>query len=224
MEKEKKSTIVKKIFCPMVLGNCLGMILFVLAVVIGSLFLLDHYTLHGESIKMPELIGKNIDQAKAELEKLGLKAEVADTGFVENIAGDIILDQSVHPGKEIKPGRWIKLVVNSKVERKVALPGDIAGNCSMREAEMKLRSRGFKIGAPQYILGDKNWVYEIKLNGKVLSPGTMVSVHTPLTLVVGDGDVDEEYSGGDDFYEEVFTDSTQVETAEESDDAAELFE
>ena len=219
----KKSSSFRKIFLSIFCTNILGMVVFVCAVVFGGLWLIDGYTLHGEFVEMPNLKGENAKVAVRKLESLGLKGEVNDTGYVERMAGGVILDQSIRPGDKIKPGRWIYLAVNSTEERRVALPTDIAGNCSMREAEMKLKARGFRIAPPEYILGDRNWVYEIKVNGKVQEPGSMVSVRTPLTLVVGDGQVEEEYSGGDDFYESAFTDSLSGNTAKESEGDA-LFE
>lgn len=200
------------------------MVLFVMAAIFGGLWLVDDYTLHGKYVEMPDLSGQNLKVAVRKLESLGLRGEVSDTGYVERLPGDVILDQSVRSGARIKPGRWIYLTVNSAEVRQVALPADIAGNCSMREAEMKLRARGFRIGPPELVLGDKNWVYEIKVNGRVVSPGTMVSVKAPITLVVGDGQVEEEYSGGDAYFEEVF-DSVAAENpvADESEGDA-LFE
>ena len=212
----KKSTSLKKIFLSVICANVVGMILFVCLIVFGGLWLIDSYTLHGRYVEMPDLHGENAKVAIRKLESLGLKGEVNDTGYVEHLAGGIILDLSIHSGEKIKPGRWIDLAVNSTEERHVALPTDIAGNCSMREAEMKLKARGFRIAPPEYILGDKNWVYEIKVNGRVQEPGSMVSVRTPLTLVVGDGQVVEEYSGGDDFYEAAF-DSLAVNVEKEGD-------
>ena len=219
----KKSRSFKNIFLSVFCTNILGMVLFVVVVILGGLLLIDRYTLHGKYVEMPDLKGENAKVAILKLESLGLKGEVNDTGYVERMAGGVILDQSIRPGDKVKPGRWIYMAVNSTQERRVALPTDIAGNCSMREAEMKLRARGFRIAPPEYILGDRNWVYEIKVNGKVQEPGSMVSVRTPLTLVVGDGQVEEEYSGGDDFYESAFTDSLSGSSSKGSEGDA-LFE
>ena len=208
----------------MIVGNCLGMVIFLSVAVFGGLYLIDTYTLHGVSVEMPDLKGQNVNVAIKKLEAMGLRGEVSDTGYVENVDGDAVLDQSIAVGQKVKPGRWVSLVVNSTEVRKVALPADIAGNCSLREAEMKLRARGFRIGPPEYILGDKNWVYEMKVAGHVVSAGTMIAVKTPITLVVGDGEVEEEYSGGDSFYEEAFSDSSLVGNGTEANDGKDLFE
>lgn len=218
------TNIFKKLCGPMIVGNCLGMVIFLSVAVFGGLYLIDTYTLHGVSVEMPDLKGQNVNVAIKKLEAMGLRGEVSDTGYVENVDGDAVLDQSIAVGQKVKPGRWVSLVVNSTEVRKVALPADIAGNCSLREAEMKLRARGFRIGPPEYILGDKNWVYEMKVAGHVVSAGTMIAVKTPITLVVGDGEVEEEYSGGDSFYEEAFSDSSLVGNGTEANDGKDLFE
>lgn len=219
------ANIFKKLYGPMICGNCLGMVIFLVVAVLGGLYWIDSYTLHGVGVEMPDLKGQNVNVAIKKLEAMGLRGEVTDTGYVENFDGDAVLDQSVRVGEKIKPGRWINLTVNSTEVRKVALPADIAGNCSLREAEMKLRARGFRIGPPEYILGDKNWVYEMKVAGRIVSAGTMIAVKTPITLVVGDGEVEEEYSGGDSFYEEAFSDSPSVdENTEKEDKSEDLFE
>ena len=73
----------------------------------------------------------------------------------------------------------------------------MAENCSRREAEAKLRALGFKYLRTEFILGDEDWVYSLKVNGEVVSSGTRVSVVTPVTLVVGDGHVYDEFNASD---------------------------
>ena len=73
----------------------------------------------------------------------------------------------------------------------------MADNCSRREAEDKLRVLGFKLAATEYVVGDPEWVYGIKVNGRSVAAGTKVSVTSPITLVVGSGGVTDEYNGND---------------------------
>ena len=96
----------------------------------------------------------------------------------------------------MKAGRIIEITINASSARAVAIP-DIADNCSLREAEAKLKVIGFKLTAPKYVKGDKDWVYGIEVNGKNVVKGQRVSVDIPLTLVVGDGNVQDEYNGND---------------------------
>ena len=57
---------------------------------------------------------------------------------------------------------------------------------------MKLKSMGFKLGQPQFIPGEKDWVYGILCRGRRVSAGDMISIETPLTLMIGSGEYDSE--------------------------------
>lgn len=190
------SAFIKKIFSPLVMLNCLGMILVVVLFFFGTLAFIDFYTLHGEEVEVPKLTGVSEQIAYSKLKALGLKAEVRDTGYVHKAAPFEVLEQSIKPGTKIKPGRTIYLTINSNGSKRIELP-DLADNCSRREAEDKLKTLGFKLGATEFIIGDPDWVYEVKVNGKTVKAGTRISVDLPITLVVGKGGLEDEYNGND---------------------------
>ena len=190
------SAFIKKIFSPLVMLNCLGMILVVVLFFFGALAFIDFYTLHGEEVEVPKLTGVSEQIAYSKLKALGLKAEVRDTGYVHKAAPFEVLEQSIKPGTKIKPGRTIYLTINSNGSNRIELP-DLADNCSRREAEDKLKTLGFKLGATEFIIGDPDWVYEVKVNGKTVKAGPRISVDLPITLVVGKGGLEDEYNGND---------------------------
>jgi len=47
---------------------------------------------------------------------------------------------------------------------------------------------------PQYVTGEKDWVYGVSCNGRKVSVGERISIEQPLTLLVGSGQygMDEE--------------------------------
>lgn len=186
----------KKIFSPLLFGNCLGMIGVGGLLILATLFFLDFYTHHGTEIEVPNICGLDEETAGNKLKSVGLDYEVRDTGYVFRAAPFSVLEQSVKPGMKVKPGRIIELTINADGPRKVALP-DIADNCSRREAEDKLRALGFKLGATEFITGYPEWVYDVTVNGKSVSKGTRISVNSPIVLVVGAGGVEDEYNGND---------------------------
>ena len=96
----------------------------------------------------------------------------------------------------VKPGRVVFVTVNAAHAMMLALP-DLADNSSYRDAESKLRLMGFKVTAPKYTSGDRDWVYSIEAGGKPRKAGERIAVDIPLTLVIGDGRVFEEYNGND---------------------------
>ena len=53
---------------------------------------------------------------------------------------------------------------------------------------------GFKLGTPQYISGEKDWVYGILVNGRNVTAGQRVPVDATLIIQVGNGQRDAEDS------------------------------
>ena len=48
---------------------------------------------------------------------------------------------------------------------------------------------GFKITEPEFIEGEKDWVYGIKFNGKELTSGEKIPRESVLTLCIGDDEL-----------------------------------
>ncbi|MEG1581248.1 MAG: PASTA domain-containing protein, partial [Bacteroidaceae bacterium] len=121
----------------------------------------------------------------------GLIIQVNDSGFVRAAPANSVLEQSIEAGTKVKKGRTIYITINSTNTPTLVVP-DVADNCSMREAQTKLKAIGFNLDEVEYINGEKDWVYEIKHNGTILSAGSRVPVDARITLVVGNGMVETE--------------------------------
>ncbi|MBR1593263.1 MAG: PASTA domain-containing protein [Alloprevotella sp.] len=186
----------RKSFSGYLWGNCLGMLVLAALLMGGVAWFLEDYTHHGETIEIPNVVGKNVRAVESQFEQLGLKLEVVDTGYIKTLPADIILQQTVKPGTVVKPGRSILVTVNAAHAQALALP-DLADNSSYREAESKLKAMGFHLTAPKYTSGDRDWVYGLEANGRPVRTGERIAVDVPITLVIGDGHVYEEYNGGD---------------------------
>lgn len=165
--------------------NLIAMPIAVIAIIIGVLYWLDAYTLHGESILVPNTNGLPLQQARQEFDKRELKIAVVDSDYVKGMPAGAILDQKPAAGAKVKKGRTVYLTINTDEVPKVAIP-DIIDNSSFRQAEARLRALGFKMTAPEFIEGEKDWVYGVKCNGKELSVGAKVPRESVLTLRVGD--------------------------------------
>lgn len=177
-------------------GNLLAMLLTLVVVIVGVFVFLNFYTHHGETIAVPDLRGQRTEVAMRKLEALGMRGEVVDTGYNPRELADVILDQDLEPGYQVKVNRLIRLTVNAASPRPVTLP-DIADNCSLREAKMRLEILGFRLTPIRRIRGDLDWVYAVEARGKEVRKGDKLNVNVPLTLVVGDGTEDEVFNGND---------------------------
>ena len=181
--------------------NLIAMALVVILLVVGVNYGLDWYTHHGESIRVQNIEGMRITKDREMMEECGLEIVVTDSGYNKRLPADCVLTQSPGAGLTVKSGHTIYVTINSSNSPSVAIP-DVVDNCSYREAEAKLISLGFKVLPPQYVTGEKDWVYGVSCNGRKVSTGERISIEQPLTLLVGSGQygADEELNviGGDD--------------------------
>ena len=165
--------------------NLIAMPIVVVAIIFGVLHWLDTYTHHGESIIVPNVNGLPLKQAENELNKKNLRAIVVDSNYIKGVPAGAILEQKPLGGAKVKIGRSVYLTINTGEAPKVAIP-DIIDNSSFRQAEARLRALGSKLTEPEYIEGEKGWIYGVKYNGKELVSGEKIPREAVLTLCVGD--------------------------------------
>ena len=175
-----------KFASPFLWGNLLAMALVVIALLFGVNYALELYTHHGEGIEVPKIEGMLYGNARSLVEADGLNIMVSDSGYNKKMPADCILSQNPGPGTKVKSGHTVYVTVNSPSSPTFAIP-DVVDNCSFREAEAKLMAIGFKLLPPQYVSGEKDWVYGILCKGRRVSTGDHVSIDTPLTLMIGSG-------------------------------------
>ena len=179
--------------------NIIAMIVVVVVMVFGVLKWLDIHTHHGETVMVPDVKGMTVEEATKMFRNHGLVCVVSDTKYVKDKAAGIVLDLKPGVGDKVKEGRTVYLTVNTQDIPLRVIP-DVADNSSLRQAEAKLQSAGFKLTEIQLIHGEKDWVYGVKYQGRQLAAGEKVPVGASLTLMVGNGagDMTEEDRIGDD--------------------------
>lgn len=174
-------------------GNLALMLLVIIVLVVGVSFGSDIYTHHGETIKVPDIRNKKYADAERLLDDYGLQIVVTDTGYNRQLPPDCILQQTPVGGSLVKSGRIIYVTINASEKPTLTLP-DIIDNSSEREAMAKLRILGFKIGATQYVPGEKGWVYGVMCRGRRLVAGDRVPIDAMIVLMVGNGSLSEDAS------------------------------
>lgn len=171
------------------LGNIFAMFMVTVLLFTGVVYGLDLYTHHGQGISVPNLKGMNYNDALRILEERGLKIVVSDSGFNRKLPADCILAQTPGAGVKVKDGHTVYVTVNSPSSPMLTIP-DLIDNSSLREAQAKLSAMGFRLLDPEYVHGEKDWLYGIKSRGRSLYAGDNVSADIPLVLQVGDGQFD----------------------------------
>lgn len=176
----------QKILSPILWGNLLVMVLVTVLLFTGLWVWLDKYTHHGEEIIVPNVEGRLIGDAEYTLGMENLTAVVADSVYDHTKPSGAVMAQRPKAGSKVKSGREISLTINAKESPRVSLP-DIADNCSLREAQDRLRQLGFRVGPIENTNGDKDWVYDVKCQGRSVRAGERVPIDAVITLVVGNG-------------------------------------
>ncbi len=136
-----------------------------------------------EQVEMINIVGKNIDEAKAALEKLGLELEVV--AYEESDEADgTILDQSEKTGNMVEKGSVISVVVAGENQDLTMIEVPNVVDLTAEEAEAKLKEKGFLV-TKDY----KN--HDTVEAGKVISqdPGANAkkTKGTRITIIISDG-------------------------------------
>ena len=174
----------KKLTSPIVYWNLIMLVVVSIVLLIVVWFWMKGYSHHGESEEVPQIKGMLLPDAEYELEKQGLVVVISDSSYNRNKPAGTVLELTPAPGSKVKTGRNIYLTINTRSVPTLPIP-DIADNCSLREAEARLKALGFKLGPIEYAPGDKDWVLSVKCKGRTVVAGDRVEVDCPITLVVG---------------------------------------
>ena len=202
-----------KLTSPIVYWNLIMLVLVSIVLLIVLWFWMKDYSHHGESVEVPQIKGMLLPDAEYELEKQGLVMVISDSSYNRNLPAGTVLELTPDAGSKVKTGRNIYLTINTRNVPTLPIP-DIAANCSLREAEARLTSLGFKLGTIEYAPGDKDWVLSVKCKGRYVVAGDRVEIDCPITLVVGNNS-----DGiGDDFEDDEWDDLSDDEVSLSSDE------
>ena len=167
---------------------------FNLAVIVGSILILGlifflslgFITKHGDTLTVPDVYKKNVQEATMILENEGFNVDVRDSIYIDSIPALTVWEQTPAKGATVKVGRTIYLTINKVVPPMVAMP-DLEG-FTFRSAEMMLHSLRLNVGDTIYKPDfATNTVLQQLLNGKPLKAGKMVPEGSNITLVLSSG-------------------------------------
>ena len=167
--------------------NIIAMVVVAVLIVVGTLKGLDIYTRHGEAVIVPDVKGMSVSEAEKMFRNHGLTCVVSDSSYVKNKPSGIILDLNPSVGQKVKEGRTIYLTINT-LSTPLSVVPDVADNSSVRQAQAKLIAAGFKLTENRMVSGEKDWVYGVKYQGRMLAIDEKVPMGATLTLMVGNGD------------------------------------
>lgn len=120
--------------------------LFVIVIIFDRI-ILPHLVHSQETVQMPNLIGKKIEQAEKIISECGLKLNRINELYSEKMPEGAVINQSPRPGQMVKKGRDVFLTV-SKGMTEVVVPNLIGKN--IRQARIDLNNIGLEIGSISY--------------------------------------------------------------------------
>ena len=167
--------------------NLLAMLAVVIAVPFIALAWLDGYTEHGKVISVPDVCGMPLGDAAEVLRAKKLDFEIVDYKYVKGVDADKVLEQRPLANANVKNGRKIELTMSSSHVPMQVIP-DVIDNCSLREAEARLRAAGFKLGTSIQVEGEKDWVYSLMMGKDTLRNGGSIPAGSTVVLVIGSGE------------------------------------
>lgn len=168
------------------LGIVIALLTFLVMILFSSI--LPSTTNHGETVTVPDLSGRKVEELKRFLESRDLSYEVKDSSYSRrhrNSPGTVLL-QSPEAGAKVKRYRKIYITITPKDAPKVKMPKLVDRPFDM--AENVLRNLDLDLGKISYkpFIGE-NVIMEQHYLGKKIQPNTYIPKGSKIDLVVGDG-------------------------------------
>ncbi|MFR1815100.1 MULTISPECIES: PASTA domain-containing protein [Dysgonomonas] len=178
----------KKITTNIYVRNVLLMLILAVILIAITLFCLNKYTRHNESIEVPDLKGLQVQDAASIIASSSLRYEVVDSVYNQDGVPGAIVEQIPLGKSHVKEGRTIYLTVQAKSEQLVSMP-DLE-DASLRQAEALLKALGFsRINIEKVPSQYQDLVFGVAYRGVTVKAGQKIPKNSVLTLRVGDGGV-----------------------------------
>lgn len=167
-----------------------------LAILLAVLFIwgifkyIDNYTLHGETISVPQLEGLKLKEVEEILNEKKLRYVILDSIYVAKAEKGIILEQNPIANELVKENRTIYITTSRIIAPEILLPHVV--ELSQRMAIAKLESYGIKIKNIDLKPSENaGYVIGCKIGNKTINSGDPIHKGTSITLIVGSGTSNE---------------------------------
>ena len=147
---------------------------------------LDFLTKHAEYEKVPSIVGKNVDEARRQLEAKGFEVEIQDSLYIDTFPKLAVIKQTPEGEATVKVNRTIYLTINRAQPPLVEMPNLVG--FSLRNAQMYLENLGLHLGDTTFRPDiAKNAVLEQLYNSEPIKGGTKIFMGSTISFVLGNG-------------------------------------
>ncbi|MGC9336995.1 MAG: PASTA domain-containing protein [Candidatus Cloacimonadia bacterium] len=151
---------------------------------LGTRTFMHFYTRHRDEVVVPDLIGKDYENAQQNLYKVGLYIDKVGERNSDDFLEGSIITQTPPPNSVVKRGYTIDVII-SKGPELVKVP--ILDNLSLEEAKIRLQNIGLKLGKVNYSYS--NEISEGKIIYSQPVAGVDIPKNSSVTLVVSLGEI-----------------------------------
>ena len=142
-------------------------------------------TKHGDEGPVPNVMGRDLRLAIADIRRAGFDVEV-DSSYDPTKKPLVVLAQQPAVGSVVKRGRTLFLTVNKVSPPPTAMPNLV--NLSFRSAALILKSNHLVLGDTIYRPDiAEGAVLEQRWQGRIIAPGAMLPQGSRIDLIIGDG-------------------------------------
>lgn len=162
---------------------------FVLGIVLlwVTLKILGVYTLHGDSIEVPDFTGKYISELEDYADEYDVTYEIIDSVYDQSLTKGTVILQDPAAGARVKDGRKVYLTVVSQHAEMVSMPELV--DLTLRQASAMLETYSLKVGKLTYVPDiAQNAVLQQKFKGRTITAGTRIEKGSKIDLVLGQGE------------------------------------
>ncbi len=160
-----------------------AILILLLLIFLGSLDLL---TRHGKVLKIPQVTGLSLAEAKKTLETQGFEVMIQDSIYFDTLPPQQVVKQFPEADNLVKVNRMVYLTINRAVAPFIDMPNLVS--MSSRNAAMILRQYGLKLEDTVYKPDfARNSVLDVLYDGASIKPGTKIQQGSGITLVLGNG-------------------------------------
>jgi eukaryotic-like serine/threonine-protein kinase len=155
------------------------------------MFSLNAITHHGKILRIPQVTGKSLADAKKQLESQGFAIVIQDSVFIDTLPPLNVVKQFPEADAEVKINRSVYLTLNRAVPPLIQMP-QLVGQ-SFRSAEILLKQTGLKLGDTSFVPDfAKNSIKKQLYKGQEISFGTKIPFGAKIDLVISNGIADDD--------------------------------
>ncbi len=140
------------------------------------------YVKHADLVKVPNVVGMNLIDAKKIIEDSGLEVKQGDIRYDEQKPVNQVLEQNPVEGETVKKGRRVYLTICGG-EQLMEVP-KLSGR-SLRDAKFSLEQRNLQVG--EIVKKFSNEFPEDVVISQIIQPGSKVKKSTKIDLIISNG-------------------------------------